>query len=37
MSIPVWRETHRAEKNNKYFDFKHREIYAHIDFSYNFM
>jgi hypothetical protein len=30
-SIPTWRETHRAEKNNKYFDFKQLKLYTQID------
>jgi hypothetical protein len=32
-SLPRWRETHRAEKNDRYFDFKHLKLYAHIDIS----
>lgn len=32
-SIPAWRETHYAEKNNKYFDFKYLKLYKHVDIS----
>jgi hypothetical protein len=32
-SLPKWRETHRAEKNDEYFDFKHLKLCAHIDIS----
>jgi hypothetical protein len=33
MSIPAWRETHCAEKDNRYFDFKHLKLYTNIDIS----
>jgi hypothetical protein len=32
-SIPVCQKTYRAEKNNKYFDFKHLKLYTQIDVS----
>jgi hypothetical protein len=35
-SLPKWRETHRAEKNDKYFDFKHLTLCVHVDISYIF-
>jgi hypothetical protein len=35
-SIPACRKTLRAEKNNRYFDFKHLKICAHLNISYNF-
>ena len=38
-SLPKWREAHRAEKNDGYFDFRHLKLYAHVDshvyFSWN--
>ena len=34
MSIPAWRETLYAEKNYRYFDFKHFKLYIHIYNSY---
>ena len=37
MSIPACRKTLRAEKNDRYFDFKHLKICAHLDISYNFL
>jgi hypothetical protein len=30
-------ETHRAEKNNKYFDFKNVKLYIYIDISIFFL
>jgi hypothetical protein len=35
-SIPMWRETHCAEKNDRYFDFKHFKLCTYIDTS-NFL
>jgi hypothetical protein len=32
-SLPRWRETHCAEKNNRYFDFKYLKLCAHINTS----
>lgn len=28
---------HRAEKNNRYFDFKHLQLWVHIEISYYFL
>jgi hypothetical protein len=36
-SRPKWRETHRGEKTDRYFDFKHLKLCVHIDFSYIFV
>ena len=36
-SLPKWRETHCAEKNDGYFDFKHLKLCAHIDISHMFV
>jgi hypothetical protein len=36
MSVPAWRKTHRAEKIDKYFDFKYLKIWAHINIFYTF-
>ena len=36
-SIPKWRETHRAEKNDGCFHFEHLKLCAHIDISYIFV
>jgi hypothetical protein len=37
MFVPTCRETLRAEKNDKYFDFKQLKLYAHIKGSYTFI
>lgn len=34
-SLPAWRETHRAEKNDRYFNFKYLRLCVHIDISHN--
>jgi hypothetical protein len=36
-SIPACRKSLRAEKNNRYFDFKLLKICAHLNISYNFL
>jgi hypothetical protein len=36
-SILAWRKTLRAGKNNRYFDFKHLKICAHLNISYIFL
>jgi hypothetical protein len=33
-SLPGWRETHRAEENNRYFDFKQLKLCVHVDIYY---
>jgi hypothetical protein len=36
-SIPTCRKTLRAEKINRYFDFKYLKICAHLNIFYNFL
>jgi len=36
-SIPTCRKTLRAEKFDRYFDFKHLKICAHLNISYKFL
>ena len=36
-SIPACRKTLRAERNDRYFDFKHLKICAHPNISNNFL
>jgi hypothetical protein len=36
-SLPTWRDAHRAEKYEEYFDFKQLRICTHVEIYYNFI
>jgi hypothetical protein len=37
MSVPEWWDTHRAETNERYFDFKYVELCTHVDILFLFL